>query len=115
MINIPNSIFPTNADGKSVCFKCKKPIKACQCKELDPIKSKLDKCVPILRLDKSGRKGKTVTLIEGLPRDKGYLSILAKKLKSKTGSGGTFYLTEKSGTIEIQGDQQNIVRNVLKI
>jgi len=115
MIEIPDTIFPTNEEGNKVCFKCRKTLNDCQCPSFDPRKPKLDQFVPVVRIDKSGRRGKTVTLIEGLPRDKDYLATLAKKFKSKTGSGGTFYLTEQSGIIEIQGDRQEVVKSILDL
>tara|TARA_Y100001968_G_C19423626_1_gene753156 strand:+ start:138 stop:443 length:306 start_codon:yes stop_codon:yes gene_type:complete len=50
---------------------------------------------------KSGRKGKTVTLISGLPLEVDEVKLLLKKLKSQCGTGGTC----KEGSIELQGDQ----------
>tara|TARA_Y100001968_G_C19299928_1_gene688512 strand:+ start:275 stop:604 length:330 start_codon:yes stop_codon:yes gene_type:complete len=50
---------------------------------------------------RSGKKGKTVTLIHGLEMDRANLKMLLKKLKTFIGSGGT----SKNGVIELQGDQ----------
>ena len=48
----------------------------------------------------SGRRGKTVTLVTGLPP--GDLDAVAKELKKLCGSGGSV----KDGVVEIQGDQR---------
>jgi translation initiation factor 1 len=49
---------------------------------------------------RSGRKGKTVTLVTGLPPDD--LEPVAKELKRVCGSGGAV----KDGVIELQGDHR---------
>ena len=48
----------------------------------------------------SGRRGKTVTVVTGLPP--GDVARVAKELKRLCGSGGSV----KDGTVEIQGDQR---------
>ena len=48
----------------------------------------------------SGRRGKTVTIVTGLPP--GELAATARELKRLCGSGGAV----KDGTIEIQGDHR---------
>ena len=48
----------------------------------------------------SGRRGKTVTLVTGLPP--GELRAVAGELKRLCGSGGAV----KVGTVEIQGDHR---------
>ena len=48
----------------------------------------------------SGRRGKTVTLVAGLPP--GEVDGVAKELKKLCGSGGAV----KEGVVEIQGDQR---------
>ena len=50
-----------------------------------------------------GRKGKGVTLIQGVPLPPAELAELAARLKRKCGSGGTV----KAGVIEIQGDHRD--------
>lgn len=52
-----------------------------------------------------GRKGKGVTLINGLPLEGTPLKEFAKKLKQKCGTGGTV----KNGVIEIQGDHRDLL------
>ena len=48
----------------------------------------------------SGRKGKTVTLVAGLPP--GDVAAVGRELKRLCGSGGSV----KDGVVEIQGDQR---------
>ncbi len=52
---------------------------------------------------KAGRKGKTVTLVTGLPP--GDLDEVAKELKKLCGSGGAV----KEGAVELQGDHRERV------
>ena len=114
MIHIPDSIYPKDSNGQSVCPKCRKLINLCDCPSFEPAKPKQVAFVPSVRLEKSGRKGKIVTMVEGLPRNEGYLKNLAKDLKTRTGSGGTFYFSERGGVVEIQGDHQQVIKQILK-
>jgi translation initiation factor 1 len=54
----------------------------------------------IVRLERKGRGGKSVTVIEGLPIPLAERQRLLKQLKAKLGTGGTV----KDGSLEIQGD-----------
>lgn len=112
MIHIPDSIFPKDKDGNPVCPKCQKIIKDCDCPSFDPTKPRMDLYKPVIRLDRSDRNGKTVTLIKGLPSDENYLKELSKTLKVKTGSGGTFYIAGGLGVVELQGDQRKTVERM---
>ncbi len=114
MIFIPDFVYPKDGDGNPLCPKCKKIIKECLCPTPEPPKIKTPKLNPKVTLDKSGRKGKIVTLIKGLPRTESYLKDLAKQLKMKTGSGGTFYLSEGLGVVEIQGDHKLTIEKFFK-
>ncbi|MFO7768433.1 MAG: translation initiation factor [bacterium] len=55
-----------------------------------------------LRLEKKGRRGKTVTVISGFKTGEEELETYASELKSRCGTGGTV----KEGTIELQGDHR---------
>lgn len=56
---------------------------------------------------RSGRKGKTVTVITGFQQSPETLTKLLKQLKGQCGSGGTL----KENTLEIQGDHcQKLVK-----
>lgn len=63
-----------------------------------------------VRLDTSGRKGKTVTLVEGLHHNPDTMNEIARILKQHCGAGGTV----KEGKIEIQGDQRQRVTEKLR-
>ncbi len=54
----------------------------------------------IVHLDRKGRGGKSVTVIEGLQVSVIDSEKLLKQLKAKLGTGGTV----KNGSLEIQGD-----------
>ncbi|HBG61153.1 MAG: hypothetical protein A2Y03_06420 [Omnitrophica WOR_2 bacterium GWF2_38_59] len=114
MIDIPDTIFSKNEKGECLCFKCRQPVDICVCPSFDPNKPKVDLYRPVLKVDKECRKGKVVVLIEGLPDDKVYLKELAKKLKIKTGSGGTYFIIDNQGVIEIQGEKKEIIKEVLR-
>ena len=57
-----------------------------------------------------GRKGKTVTLVEGVPGSADELRDLASDLKKRCGTGGAI----KEGVIEIQGDQRETLVSALE-
>jgi translation initiation factor 1 len=61
-------------------------------------------------LDTKGRKGKVVTLVTGLQHNPQTVEEIARMLKQHCGAGGTV----KDGTIEIQGDQRERVKDLLK-
>lgn len=58
-----------------------------------------------IQATRSGRKGKTVTVISGFQLSPPSLTQLLKALKSHCGGGGT----AKEGCLEIQGDQRDKV------
>jgi translation initiation factor 1 len=60
-------------------------------------------CKATVRLDRKGRGGKTVTVIEGLQLPAGDSEKLLKRLKTKFGTGGAV----KNGALEIQGDHRD--------
>ncbi|NLP09770.1 translation initiation factor [bacterium] len=62
-----------------------------------------------IRLDRKGRKGKSVTLIEGLPANAQQAEALCRTLKNRLGAGGTV----REGCIEIQGDHRNKIAQTL--
>ncbi len=88
-----------------VCPRCGRPAAQCNCKK-QPVAEKgppspRDGIVRIRR-ETQGRKGKTVSVIHGLPLDAPGLDDLARTLKQRCGSGGSV----KEGTIVIQGDHR---------
>ncbi len=96
-----------STDQGRTCPDCQQPQQQCTCKQNSAIPEG-DGIVRISRQTK-GRKGKGVTLVEGvlLPADE--LKALAKQLKKSCGSGGTV----KDGVIEIQGDYREQLLSAL--
>ncbi len=66
-----------------------------------------------VKLDTQSRRGKTVTVIGGLPKNKPFLEAMTKELKNRCGAGGSVDLTGREGSVEIQGDQREKVRAYL--
>lgn len=97
-----------------ICPECQKPESECRCRkkkkkpaqEPEIIK---DGIIRLLRQTK-GRKGKGVTLVSGFDKSEDELKKIAKILKQKSGSGGTV----KSGIIEIQTDNREILKKELE-
>lgn len=86
-------------------LKSKDKIKTASLPQGDP----QDGVVRIHRETK-GRGGKGVSIITGLTLSEVQLNDLAKKLKQHCGTGGTV----KNGTIEIQGDQREKIKQWLE-
>jgi translation initiation factor 1 len=93
----------------ATCPRCGWPAKSCRCSERreDGVP---DRPVVRLRIERAGRKGKTVTVVDGLPRNRDFLRQLASELKRVCGSGG------KAGDdrVEIQGDHLDTIREHLR-
>ena len=62
-----------------------------------------------IQATRSGRKGKTVTVITGFQHKPETLSKLLKQLKAKCGSGGTV----KDNSLEIQGEHKHKLLELL--
>lgn len=93
-----------------MCPRCGWPESNCQCSSSRaanaPVPSRI---VAKLRMEKKGRGGKMVTVIDGLPHNEAFLKGLAQELKHSCGTGGT--VTE--GGIELHGDLRNRLREIL--
>lgn len=63
-----------------------------------------------MRLEKKGRRGKSVTVVFDLPLDKEAGRRLQAELQQGLGCGGTF----KEGRIELQGDRRDGVEKIFK-
>jgi translation initiation factor 1 len=63
-----------------------------------------------VRRETSGRRGKAVTTVAGVPLDDDGLKDLAGRLKRRCGVGGSV----KDGVIELQGDHRDVVLEVLR-
>ncbi|MEK2643869.1 translation initiation factor [Bdellovibrio sp. BCCA] len=104
-------VFSTDPKDNIKCHQCKELMAECRCRPEDSVKE--GQFTVIFRLEKGGRGGKTVTVMDGFPRNEDYLKTLAKELKAKCGVGGTHILSEKSGIIEIQGDKRDQLKKIL--
>jgi translation initiation factor 1 len=63
-----------------------------------------------VRREVSGRRGKAVTTVSGVPLRDAELRELAGRLKKRCGVGGSV----KDGVIELQGDHREVVLGVLR-
>ncbi|MEO7795891.1 MAG: stress response translation initiation inhibitor YciH [Thermoanaerobaculia bacterium] len=97
-----------STDKGSVCARCGWPKSDCRCAANleQPVPEKI---VVRLRLEKSGRGGKSVTVIDSLPKNRDFLRALAGELKRACGTGGTI----GDGCVEIQGDRREVLRPLL--
>lgn len=104
-------VYSTDPKLNQKCSKCKELLSECTCpEEVDPTKYKF---IAVLRIEKQGRGGKTVTVIDRLPKNELFLKNLTTQLKKKCGSGGTYLMEGRDGVIEIQGDKREIIRTAL--
>jgi translation initiation factor 1 len=104
-------VYSTDPALNRKCEKCKEVVSECTCvAEVDP---KSYKFVAVLRIEKQARGGKTVTVIDRLPKNELFLKNLTTTLKKKCGTGGTYSTSGKEGVIEIQGDKRELVRTLL--
>ena len=62
-----------------------------------------------LRMEKKGRGGKTVTVVDGLPRNAAFLKELCQELKRACGTGGAVL----EDGVELQGDLRERLRELL--
>jgi translation initiation factor 1 len=92
-----------------VCPGCGWPAGDCKCSSTfanDPVPVRI---VAKLRVEKKGRGGKSVTVVDGLPRNAAFLTALSAELKRTCGTGGTVFETG----VELQGDLRERVREAL--
>src|SRR6476620_8270477 len=68
------------------------------------------KWTAVFRMETGSRGGKTVTVVDRLPRQEKFVRELAKELKAKCGTGGTHLLNDEYGVIEIQGDKRKEIK-----
>jgi translation initiation factor 1 len=103
------TVYSTGA-GR-ICPTCGWPLDDCHCSSAlardEPLPTRI---VAKLRMEKTGRGGKTVTVIYDLPRNQPFLKALASELKRACGTGGAVV----ENTIEIQGDLRERIRAVLE-
>lgn len=100
-----------STESGRLCPGCGESLDACKCEEHADAErvAALDGVVRIRR-ETSGRKGKGVTTVSGVPLVEKELKMLAKKLKQQCGTGGSV----KDGVIEIQGDHRDALKAALE-
>ncbi|MCB9883244.1 MAG: stress response translation initiation inhibitor YciH [Planctomycetes bacterium] len=90
-----------DSDQGATCPLCARPKKSCNCTRT-PVQT--GDGIVRLRIEKSGRKGKTVTVITGLPVERA--QEIFKALKKRCGAGGSL----DGCDAEIQGDHRDVIR-----
>jgi translation initiation factor 1 len=104
-------VYSTDPKLNQKCPKCKEVVSECTCPaEVD---ASTYKFIALIRIETGGRKGKTVTVIDRLPKQEIFLRELTTELKKKCGSGGTYLMDGAEGVIEIQGDKRELIRQGL--
>ena len=98
-------VYSTNPDWQETCPVCDNSIEACTCSKGSS--SALNSQTILIKREKKGRRGKTVTTIRGLKTDP---EGMKKTLQQLCGSGGTY----KNGIIEIQGDHREKIQTYLQ-
>jgi translation initiation factor 1 len=113
----PGLVYSTDQANQERCARCRQLAAACTCEPeaaAPESGARGYKFVAILRIEKQGRGGKTVTVIDGLPKNELFLRELTTKLKKQCGSGGTYLMDGRDGVIEIQGEKRELVRKLLE-
>jgi translation initiation factor 1 len=102
------TVYSTGA-GR-ICATCGWPAADCKCSSTfardEPVPARV---TARLRMEKKGRSGKTVTVVDGLPRNAAFLKELTQELKRVCGTGGS---AAEDG-VELQGDLRDRVRDHL--
>lgn len=92
-----------------ICPRCGWPADDCRCSSRSAEEPIPPRVVAKLRMEKTGRGGKTVTVVYDLPRNAAFLKELSQELKRACGTGGTVL----ENGVELQGDLRDRVREVL--
>jgi len=83
----------------------KKPVEKVRQASLQSMQKKVT-----VRLERKGRSGKSVTVIDGLQMPQDKQDVLLKQLKTMLGTGGTVQDT----SLEIQGDHRDALMEMLE-
>lgn len=104
-------VYSTDPKPQKYCPSCRRIEAECRCKkEAFVFSGKLN---PSFNIERKGRGGKSVTIIGRLPAHQTLLKDLLKYLKSSLGCGGTFYTEGAEGFLEIQGEQQDKIKQLI--
>jgi translation initiation factor 1 len=96
-----------------ICPGCGWPARDCKCSS-NADHQAADQSIPgrivaKLRMEKKGRGGKIVTVVDGLPRNAAFLKDLCQELKRACGTGGAVL----EDGVELQGDLRERLRELL--
>jgi translation initiation factor 1 len=101
-------VYSTGSGG--TCTTCGWPANDCKCSSQSSRELPLPaRIVAKLRMEKTGRGGKIVTVVYDLPQNQAFLKDLASELKRACGAGGAVV----ENTVEIQGDLRDRIRVLL--
>jgi len=109
MSNRDNERIVYSTGRGRVCPTCGWPAADCRCSRHPRTESIPARIVARLRVEKTGRGGKTVSVVDGLPQNDAFLKDLCQELKRACGTGGAV----SDGTIELQGDLRERIRERL--
>ena len=98
-------LYSTDGSHKSDCSLC--GFTPCRCAIDEDVPAEAQ--APRVKREKSGRGGKVVTVIYDLSLSSESLKELARELRHTCSTGGTV----KNGRIELRGDQQDRVVELL--
>lgn len=103
-------VYSTDPEENRQCPKCRERLGACRCVAPTPVTGPVS---AVLRLEKAGRAGKVVTVLDKLPPNPDYVRGLARRLKAACGCGGSFAIDAGAARIELQGDKREALRPLL--
>ncbi len=109
MTDRSNAKVVYSTGGGRMCPNCGWPQADCHCSANlanQPVPARI---VAKLRMEKKGRGGKTVTVVDGLPQNAAFLKDLVQELKRLCGTGGAV----REDGVELQGDLRALVRDTL--
>src|SRR3981081_977199 len=109
MADRPHGRLVYSTGAGRVCPGCGWPADNCRCSKRADDASIPTRIVAKLRVEKKGRGGKTVTVVDGLPKHAVFLKELGQELKRVCGTGRSVL----EGAVELQGDRRERVREVL--
>ena len=102
-------VYSTDPLPAKKCVRCGLQEAVCGCTKGEILKG----VKPNVRIEKKGRGGKAVTVIEGLPANESFLKDLSASLKKSAGCGGTYYIQEGQGVVEMQGERRDQILELL--
>jgi len=106
----PNARLVFSSSIGRMCPGCGAPQPSCRCGKPESTSPSLPRrIVAKLRMEKAGRGGKMVTVVDGLPNNPAFLKDLSQELKRVCGTGGAVL----DGGVQLQGDLRDRVRAVL--